>query len=154
MLHKQIDGVAIEGSLSVVFSNRFMKSMKENLVNPLNPFFYMRYLDDIYVRRNNDCSDSLFQALNNYHPNIKLTLELSPSKFIDSNIHRLADGTVRFSVLHKSTKLPFHYSSQVPTQYKKCVIRGDLHRGEKIGCCFSEKTNWIVMKYFSLVVAR
>ena len=138
--------MAIEDPLSGVFSNCFMNST-EKLVIPSNPTFYIRYVDDIYVRRNNDCTDSLFQAPNNYHPNIKLTLELSSSKFLDINIHRLADGTVRFSVVHKSTKLPFHYFSQVPTQYKECVIKGDLHRSEKIGSCYAEETNRIVMKY-------
>ena len=28
----------------------------------------------------------LFNRLNNYHPNIKLTIELNPSKFLDTNL--------------------------------------------------------------------
>ena len=146
VLYKQLD-VAMGGPLLVVFSNCFMNSMEEKLVIPSNPTFYIRYVVDIYVRRNNDCTDSFFQALKNYHPNIKLTLELSPSKFPDSNILRLADGTGRFSAVHKSTKLSFHYSFQVRTRYKKCVIKDDLHRSEMTGSCFAEKTNRIVMKY-------
>ena len=40
--------------------------------------FYKRYVDDRYVKRKRNESDTLFDVLNSYHPNIKFTLEQNP----------------------------------------------------------------------------
>ena len=39
------------------------------------------FVDDIYSKRKIG-GDVLFKELNNYHPNIKFTIELDPSKFL------------------------------------------------------------------------
>ena len=36
--------------------------------------FYKRYVDDTYVKRKRNEADTLFDALNSYHPNIKFKL--------------------------------------------------------------------------------
>ena len=43
-------------------------------------------MDDTYNRRKKDEFDKVFHALNNYHENIKLTIEISPSKFLDTQL--------------------------------------------------------------------
>ena len=56
------------------------------VVRPLKPLFHNRYVNNIYNRRKKDEFDKVFHALNNYHENIKLTIEISPSKFLDTQL--------------------------------------------------------------------
>ena len=48
--------------------------------------FYKRYVDDRYVKRKRNESDTLFDALNSYHPNIKFALEQNSKRFLDTQI--------------------------------------------------------------------
>ena len=58
----------------------------KDIVKAANPIFYKRYIDDTYVRRKKHETDKLFIDLNSYHENIKLTLEINPDKFLDTEI--------------------------------------------------------------------
>ena len=51
-----------------------------DVIKPGKPKLYKCYVDDIYSKRIKNQSDKLFEKLNNYHPNIKLTIEVNPSK--------------------------------------------------------------------------
>ena len=83
---KQIDGISKGGTLSVVLSDCFMNKMERDVVIPLKPKFYKRFVDefykrfvdDIYRRRKRNEPDELFDKMNSYHPNIKLTTKISP----------------------------------------------------------------------------
>ena len=78
---EQVDDSTMGGPLSVTFSDIYMVKM-QNVVIPSKPIFYRRFVDDIYSRQK--LGDSVpFDRLNNYHPNIKLTIEVNPSKFLD-----------------------------------------------------------------------
>ena len=83
-LIKQIDGCPMGGLISVIFSDIYMCKMEENVVIPLKPIFYKRYVDDTYVKRKRNESDTPFDALNSYHPSIKFTLEQNPKRFLDT----------------------------------------------------------------------
>ena len=50
-LYKQIDGVPMGDTLSVVLSDCFMNKMERNVVIPLKPTFYKRFVDYIYRGR-------------------------------------------------------------------------------------------------------
>ena len=84
-LIKQIDGCAMEGLISVVFSDIYMCKMEE-VVKPLKLIFYKHYMDDTYVKRKRNESDTVFGALNLYHANIKFKLEQYPKSFLDTQI--------------------------------------------------------------------
>ena len=45
--------------------------------------------------------DVLFEALNNFHPNIKLTEEVSPVKFLDTKIIFNNEGVVTTQIYQK-----------------------------------------------------
>ena len=62
--------------------------MEEDIVTPMKPHFYKRYVDDTYIRRKKNEPDSLFEKLNSYHPSIKLTIDKNPTKFLDAEIIR------------------------------------------------------------------
>ena len=75
--------------------------MEEKVVVPENPLFYMRYVDDTYVRRKKNKNDILFNALNSFHKNIKLTVEVNPTKFLDTQISSYPNGSLSFKVVKK-----------------------------------------------------
>ena len=108
----------------------------------------MTRINDIYIRRKKDKPDSLFEKLNSYHPNIKLTVEKNPTKFLDTKI--IWSGCERETkVYNKSKKLPVHWSSKMPTRYKCNTIMHKLHRAKRIAndLCFEVKQ--ITKKFLS-----
>ena len=52
--------------------------MENDVVIPTKPIFYRRFVDDIYSTWKLG-DNALFDRLNNYHPNIKLTNHRSES---------------------------------------------------------------------------
>ena len=63
--------------------------------------------------------------MNKYRPNINLTVEVNPSKFLDTKIHR-DDNEIKCFTYHKEIKLPLHWTFDVPKYHKKNAIIGDL----------------------------
>ena len=74
------------GSLSVSLSDIYMAKMEDDAVEKYQPKFYKRYVDDIIKCRKKKQAGLFFNDLNNYHQNIKLTLELNPKKLLDTNL--------------------------------------------------------------------
>ena len=134
------------GPISVVFSDIYMCKMEEDVVKPLKPIFYKRYVDDTYVKRKRNESDTLFDALNSYHPNIKFTLEQNPKRFLDTQIIKENNG-VKTQVFVKKSMYPVHWSSKVPFRYKKNAINGELHRAKKISSNFQSEIARIKAKF-------
>ena len=117
------------GPISVVFSDIYVSKMEEDIVTPMKPYFHKRYVDDTYIWRKKNKPDSLFEKLDSYHSNIKLTIEKNPMKFLDSEI--IWRGCeIEARVYNKSKKLPVHFSSEIPTRCKRNVITGKLHRAK------------------------
>ena len=87
-LRKQVDGVSMGGTLSVILSDCFMNKMERNIVLPLKPKFYRRFVDDTYRRKKKNEPDELFSKMNSHHANINLTIQINPSKFVDTKIVR------------------------------------------------------------------
>ena len=61
--------------------------------------------------------DKLFQAMNNHHPNIQLTIEVNPKVFLDTALE-INGSSYEQSLHRKDTKLPNHWTSKVPKRYK------------------------------------
>ena len=106
-LCKQIDGVAMGSTVSVTLSDCFMNKMEKNVFIPLKQKFYCQYIDDTYNRRNKNKTDELFERMNKYHTNINFTVEVNPSKFLDTKIH-CDNNEVKYFTYHKEMKLPFY----------------------------------------------
>ena len=93
-------------------------------------------------RRKKNIEDTLFKALNSYHKNIKLTIEINPIKFLDTHLHN-KDGTYVTKVYRKEAKIPAHWSSQIPKRYKRNSIKVDLHHTKKTSTNFKEEIKFI-----------
>ena len=57
-----------------------------NICGLFSDVFYKRYLDDTYVRRKKNIRDILFKNFNSYHQNLKITVEVNPSEFLDTEL--------------------------------------------------------------------
>ena len=84
--------------------------------------------------------------MNSYHTNIKVTIEINTAKFLDTKISR-NDEEITCNVKQKEHKLPFHWSSAVPKNYKRNLITGDLHRASKISSNIEHEIKIIKSKY-------
>ena len=71
-----------------LFSDIFMCNIELDVVVPAKPIFYKRYVDDTCVRRKKNDVDKLFEELNSYNKNIKLTSEVNPTKFLNTELVR------------------------------------------------------------------
>ena len=146
---KQADGFTMGGPLSVTFSDIYMTKMERDVVHPFNPIFYYRYVDDIYNRQKINKKDDFYEALNKYHKNIKLTLEKSPSKFLDTRL-LINNGIYETQVYRKETKIPTYWSSSTPKKYKRNAISADLHRSKQISSSFDTEVQIIKSKFKSV----
>ena len=66
-------------------------------------------------------SNKVFHAFNNCHENIKLTKEISPSKFLDIESINLEEKYIT-KVHGTENKIPIHWSLQIPNSYKRNTI--------------------------------
>ena len=105
----------MEGTLSVVLSDCFKNEMKRDDVSPIKPKFYERFVDDIYRRRKRNETDNLFDKMNFYHSNIKLTIKIRLQKFLGIKILRTSNKIQCF-IYQKENK-----RFTVIRQYQKVV---------------------------------
>ena len=80
-----------------------------------------------------------------YHPNIKLYIEISPTKFLDAEISRCSCGK-EGKVYNKSKKLPVHWSSKIPTRYKQNAITGEFHIAKRMANDFNFEVKRLTKK--------
>ena len=114
---EQVDGCIMGGPLSVTFSDIYMVKMENYAVISSKHIFYRRFVDDIYSRRKLG-DNVLFDQLDSYHPNIKLTIEVNPSTFLETKLTNL-NRTYKFKVYCTNTKLSSSWIFQTPKHYKR-----------------------------------
>lgn len=74
--------------------------MESHVFKPLKPKLQKRYVDDVYSKRIKIQPDKFFIKLNSYHMNVKLTIEVNPSKFLDAEII-VKNGIIKIAVAAK-----------------------------------------------------
>ena len=98
------------------------------------------------MRKKKNDVDKLFEKLNSHNENIKVTLDVNPTKFLDTELVREI-GEIRMQLFSKSTKLPVHWSSKIPVRYKHNAITGELNRAKQIAPDFNKELKRIRQKY-------
>ena len=122
--------------LSPVLANIFMSKLETDLVQPLKPAFYDRYIDDCFSKRKKNAPDELFEQINIYHPNSKFIVEESPARLL---VHT-PDDKFKWSVLYKKpSRFPTHWRSEIPIKWKRNFILGDLYKGKCISTNFCNR---------------
>ena len=145
---KQTNGCTMDGPLSVTLADIHMIRMETDIVVPIRPMFYKRYVDDIYNRCQKNTVDKLYDGLNNYHPKVKITIETNPLRFLDTEIiHN--NGMMETRVHWKKTKLPTPWASNIPKRYKWNTITAELYRAKCISSNFTKMVTLIRNKFKS-----
>ena len=135
-LLRQVDDCLMGGLISVVFSDVLMYKTELDVAVPAKPIFYKRYVNDMYVQRKKNYVDKLFEELNTHNENVKLTLEVNLTNFLDTELIR-ENGEITMQVFSKSTNLPVHWSSKISIRYKRNVVTGELNRAKRIASDFN-----------------
>ena len=86
------------------------------------------------MRKKKNDVDKLFEELNSHNENIKLTLEVNPTKFLDTE-----NGDI--------TMLPVHWSSKFPLRYRRNAITGELNQAKRAASDFNKELKRIRQKY-------
>ena len=124
----------------------YVFKMEDDIVAPIKHIFCKRYVDDTYVRRKKNTKDGLFEKLNTYHSNIKLTIEENPRKFLDTEIVS-HNSAIMTKVYTRSKMFLVHWSSKIPLKYKRNAITEELHIANKIASNFYNECKRIKIKY-------
>ena len=82
--------------------------------------------------------------------NIKLTKEVHPSNFLDTELIRENVSTLA-QVLNKPHKFPVQWSSKIPIRYNCNVVSGELDRAKWIAFSF-DKEIWRIEKHVEMLV--
>ena len=93
--------------------------------------------------------DYLYEALNKYHKNVKLTVEKSSSKLLDTRF-LINNGIYETQVCRKETKKPTHWSSNIPKRYGRNPVPADLHWSKRISSSFDTEIHIIKSKFRSM----
>ena len=87
--------------LSLILADIYLVRTENEVVKPMNPPFYKRFVDNIYNRRSNFRQNVLFEGLNDFYPNVKLTKEVNSGKFLGTKIILNNEGVVTTQVYRK-----------------------------------------------------
>ena len=122
-----------------------MTKLEEDVVRPINPLFYKKFVNDSINRREKNKPYELFNKLNSYHPKIKFTIEITPEKFLDTKI--IYEKNIQTSVYRSDNKLPNHWNSKVPKNYKRNAINADLLRSMRIASDIEKEITVVKEKF-------
>ena len=136
-MYKQCDGVAMGSPLAPLLANWFVCKMENKILenkqhHACKPFFYKRYVDDIFaVFRSTDERDAFFDIFNTSHPNLQFTMETKTNSipFLDVSVSQ-SDGFYNTQVYRKPTNtgVLMNYECMAPTKWKKALIKCLLNR--------------------------
>ena len=141
---KQIDGLAMGSSWGPTLADTILVYHKKNWLEPCpledRPYYYRRYVDDIYILFNSPEYLKRFQSyVKSRHISISFTIENEENNrmsFLDVNII-CEQGKFTTSVYHKPTfgKVYTHFDSFLPSN-KIVLIHTLLYR------CFRICSDW------------
>ena len=115
--------------------------------NHWNHFSTNDCVDDIHSRRKKDCNQ-LYHALNNYHSNINLAIEINLKKFLEIKIIT-KNGEIESAVYRRITKISIPWSSNISRRYKRNTVYANLHRSKLICTIFNVETFWTKIKFLA-----
>ena len=130
------------GPLSVTLADIHMIRMETDVVVPVGPIFYKRYVDDIY----NYHQKINYVGLNNCPPKVKLTIESNPLRFLDTEIIN-NNGVIETRVHRRKTKLATLWTSNIPKRFKWFTIKAELYQAKHVSSNFTNEITSIRNKF-------
>ena len=130
--------------LSVTLAGIHMIRIETDVMVPIRPIFYKRYVDDIYNRRQKNAVDKLYDGFNNYHHKVKLTIVTNLLRFLVTKI--IHNNSMIVTRVHRN-KRP--WTSNIPKRYKRNTIKAELYRAKSISSNFTNEITLIRNKFKS-----
>ena len=138
-IYKQNDGVCMGNPLGPVIANIFMVELECSLVPTLSDILpeWIRYVDDTFTYVRKGHLDTVLNALNAFHQDIKFTHETEANgciPFLDVKIPRKTDENFITSVYRKKTNSNtyINWNSHAPRTWKIGTLHGLLQRAYTI----------------------
>ena len=139
ILYKQLFGTAMGTKMAPPYTNLFLGYLEETkiLASTYKTFIelYVRFLDDIFFIWNGTTKQlkTFFDFLNNIHPTIKFTYNVSntSTNFLDSTIYIDTQTKYLYSKLYTKptdTRTLLHYDSYYPKHTKTSIIYSQVIR--------------------------
>ena len=134
-------------------ANIFMCSLEQKYLNgcpsEFKPFLYRRYVDDTFcLFKHRDHIDKFLEYINNFHPNIKFTVDIEEENklpFLDALV--ACDETGFSTSLYREktfTGLYTDFSSLSPDKYKVNLVRILVFRAFHICSTYSNFHNELI----------
>ena len=138
--YKQTDGVVMGSPLSPVIMNFYMEDFEMKAIEkvPHKRACWFRYVDVTFViwPHGQDKLMDILNHLNSIHNNIQFTMEIEEGHlpFLDINIYRKMDGSIRHKVYQKPThtNLYLHQKSHHHLANKHSVLSSLVHRAKSL----------------------
>ncbi|XP_041467403.1 uncharacterized protein LOC121417737 [Lytechinus variegatus] len=134
--------------VSAVIANMYMEAFENTALNDcppkLEPKIWKRYVDDTFIIVNKHRSKDLLDFMNRRETTIRFTAEHETNgslAFLDTEVHRQADGTLKTTVYRKPTHTDqyLRYDTHHPQAVKRGLIK-----------CLYDRANRIVSKQSDL----
>ena len=112
----QVDGVAMGSPLGPVLVNIFMIELERNIIPTLSNdiLLWKRYVDDIICFIKLTPIKKVLQTLNNYHTNIKFTIEIeSESKISFLDVLLIGSNSVISTKVYRKNTYGRLYKSEI-----------------------------------------
>ena len=141
--YKQKDGYTTGAPLSVVLFDICMTEHEKDAILPSRRAKLCKsVVDNNFAKRKTNFLDQLLKFLNNYHPNIKLTYEINPEKFLDTKIcYNNSSVTTK---VHQRVKTPHHIGLQV---FQRDTFYEDLYSSEPVSSDCNTEMMLICQKF-------
>ena len=134
-VYRQKNGVAMGSPLGPVLANIFMVHLEQMMIPRLagQMSSWYRYVDDTFTFIKEDDIDSVREALNGFHPDIKFTYEAEMDRkiaFLDVLITRKVDGTFDTEVYRKKTdnSIYINWNAYATRSWKLGTLKGLFRR--------------------------
>ena len=130
-LYRQVDGLAMGSPPAPMLANGWLSTYDPVIKG--NASLYSRYMDDVLRNIKRDAINATLLQINSLHPSLKFTIEKEAEDgsiaFLDMKIiHEGKNLVSTWYTKPTDTNLIMNFYALAPTNYKRSVVSGMLHR--------------------------
>ena len=145
-LYEQKSGAAMGSPISPIVASIYMETIEDQVFEELKqdkPYFWKRYVDDIFAVIDKNAVNTVLDKLNSFHPSVQFTVETENQNsipFLDVLVKKdPTSQNIQTTVYYKSTHTGqyLNYHSHHPVIHKQSVVDTLVSRASNI--CSTKK---------------